>query len=100
LIFFKFGCTLLYTEANAWHPEICELLIEEGVYVDATDKTGQTTFMHPVINNYKQVALLLERHGADVEENLTRHLSESKQLNKYQALSAPMLKINTMTGAR
>lgn len=35
--------------------------------VDAIDKTGQTPLMNAVICQNKEVALLLIRHGADVD---------------------------------
>ncbi|KAI7981494.1 Fibronectin type 3 and ankyrin repeat domains protein 1 [Camellia lanceoleosa] len=48
----KVGCTLLHRAASIGNSELCELLIEEGAEVDAIDKG---------------VALLLIRHGANVD---------------------------------
>jgi 26S proteasome non-ATPase regulatory subunit 10 len=42
-------------------------LIEEGADADAVDRAGQTPLMNAVICYNKEVALLLMRHGADVD---------------------------------
>ncbi|MBA0596368.1 hypothetical protein Gohar_021305, partial [Gossypium harknessii] len=61
------GCTPLHRAASTGKSALCELLIEEGAEVDATDRAGQTPLMSAVICQNKEVALLLIRHGADVD---------------------------------
>jgi 26S proteasome non-ATPase regulatory subunit 10 len=41
--------------------------LEEGADIEATDRMGQTPLMHATICENRQVALLLVRHGADVD---------------------------------
>jgi len=65
----QFGCTPLHRAASAGHPEICELLIEEGADVDATDKTGQTPLMNAVISNDKQVQTILLNNNLRINKH-------------------------------
>lgn len=53
--FIQVGCTPLHRAASTGNSELCELLIEEGAEVDATDKAGQTPLMHAVICQNRQV---------------------------------------------
>lgn len=49
------GCTALHRGASTGNSALCELLIEEGAEVDATDKAGQTPLMNAVICHNKEV---------------------------------------------
>lgn len=56
------GCTPLHRAASTGKSALCELLIEEGAEVDATDRTGQTPLMSAVICQNKEVlSLSLEK---------------------------------------
>ena len=56
------GCTPLHRAASTGNSALCELLIEEGAEVDATDKAGQTPLMNAVICYNKEVlSLSLEK---------------------------------------
>lgn len=54
-LYVQVGCTPLHRAASTGNPEMCELLIEEGAEVDATDKAGQTPLMNAVICENKEV---------------------------------------------
>lgn len=49
----------MHRAASTGNSELCELLIEEGAEVDATDKAGQTPLMNAVICENKEVILIL-----------------------------------------
>lgn len=45
----------MHRGASTGNSALCELLIEEGAEVDATDKAGQTPLMNAVICHNKEV---------------------------------------------
>lgn len=53
--YLQVGCTPLHRAASIGNSEMCELLIEEGAEIDATDRTGQTPLMNAVICENRQV---------------------------------------------
>lgn len=47
----------MHRAASTGNSELCELLIEEGAEIDATDRAGQTPLMNAVICENKEVIL-------------------------------------------
>ncbi|GJP37363.1 hypothetical protein CLOM_g21776 [Closterium sp. NIES-68] len=62
----KVGCTPLHRAAGANQSEACEVLLEEGAAIDATDAAGRTPAMAAAECAHDQVVLLLVRHGTNI----------------------------------
>ena len=60
------GMTALHVAAKSGHRDICALLIDHGVLIDAVSKSGTTALSLAFTNGHVDVVKLLLRHDADV----------------------------------
>ena len=86
------GRDLLHLATLKGYTDIVKLLVDNGVDIDATDKSGKTALQYAEKYGHKKIANLLKTHGADVtlpEENngrppfLERALEDSEAAVLY-----------------
>jgi ankyrin repeat protein/L-ascorbate metabolism protein UlaG (beta-lactamase superfamily) len=57
---------LLHLATLNGYTDIAELLVDNGVEIDATDASGKTALQYAEKYGHKKIAVLLKKHGADI----------------------------------